>query len=296
MEGFFWVALFALGVAIGSFLNVFTLRYKPEGRFFSLKRTVGRSACMHCHTQLRWFELIPVVSFIIQRGKCNTCRARLSLQYPIIEIVSGLLFVFVPLVIRNSFDIWSVTIITPWFLGVSLFWIVVMLSLLLVVIIDLRHYIIPNSLNFFLGLLGIVWIVLGYGAHIFDNVGKGSFLGSYSLMFGQVSSPLLSHLIGAGVGFLFFFLLVLISKGRGMGVGDVKLMLSLGLLFGWPDIALIGALSFIIGALVSVLLITANKKKMKDKIPFGPFIAISATLVFVWGAGLLHTYFAILGA
>jgi len=101
--------------------------------------------------------------------------------------------------------------------------------------------------------------------------------------------------VGAAAGGIFFFLIVLASRGRAMGMGDVKLITALGLLFGWPDIVLIIFLSFILGAVVSLILMALGRKKISDLVPFGPFIVLAAGLVFFFGARLLSLYFGIIG-
>jgi leader peptidase (prepilin peptidase)/N-methyltransferase len=144
-------------------------------------------------------------------------------------------------------------------------------------------------------LVSLIWIAVGYKTGAFSSVYGASFLKQYAVIFPSFSSAILNHLIGAAAGSLFFLLIVLLSRGKAMGMGDVKLIAALGLLFGWPDVVVIALLAFIIGAIIAAGLLISNKKKMTDKVPFGPFIVIASSIVFFFGAGLMSAYFGIIG-
>lgn len=289
-----FLILFLLGLSFGSFLNVIAFRYNPDGKLFSLKSLKGRSRCPSCQKQLSWYELIPIVSFIIQLGKCRWCKSKISLQYISVEIASALIFVFVPIILKNLFFPFE-SVVSLLFIFSSIIWVVIFLSLILVFLIDLKHFIIPNSLNLFIFLLGIIWSIFAYKIGIFSGITGGSFLKEFSSMFYFPSNPLIAHFVGFLVGSVFFFLIVLLSKGRAMGMGDVKLIAGLGILFGFPDVVLVMALSFIIGAVASSYLMLRRKKKMSDKVPFGPFLVLASFAVFFFGSGLLGLYFGIIG-
>ncbi|MBI5401299.1 prepilin peptidase, partial [Candidatus Wolfebacteria bacterium] len=122
-----------------------------------------------------------------------------------------------------------------------------------------------------------------------------SFLGHYSLLFGSLGNIWVNHIIAAVLAMAFFGLIIGISRGRGMGIGDLKLGGALGLIFGWPDILLVLALSFIVGAAVSVVLILKKTKTMKDIVPFGPFLAIGGALTFFLGYNIINAYFKLFG-
>ena len=252
--------LFIFGVVIGSFLNVVTLRYDGEHFLLDTKAIGGRSQCMHCKKTLRWFELIPIVSFIIQGGRCRQCKARLNIQYPIVELLSGLIFVFVPLTVGPSA------------LAATL-WVAAFEALLVMAVIDIRLGIIPDEINIFLGVVGILLAIAP----------------------GWEGSVVLSTVIGAAVAGVFFAILIGVTRGKGMGMGDLKLAIPLGLIFGWPDIIFVLAFSFIIGAAVGVLAIARGKSSMKSTLPFGPFLALGAATMFFWGAPLIGWYLSILG-
>lgn len=290
------ILLFILGVAFGSFLLVFLGRYDPDKdrQFFSKKRIQGRSRCDSCGIQLRWFELVPIVSYLVQGGKCRYCKSKISSIHFMMEIIVGIIFVSVPLVIKRLFILWFPLTWFWLYIILSIIWILVVVALVSVFYIDKKYSIIPNELNFFLFVLGIIWVVILEKFIKELTIYKGSFLHQYVQMFPILSRPWMNGILGMLFGGILFFLIVYLSGGKAMGVGDIKLIAPLGLLFGWPDIFLIVALSFIIGALYSVVLMIFKKSGLKDMIPFGPFIVISAFIVFYFGAGLMSLYFAII--
>ncbi|MGC9599323.1 MAG: prepilin peptidase [Minisyncoccia bacterium] len=271
--------LFLCGLAIGSFVNVLALRYDGGHFLFDPKAIGGRSHCPHCGRTLGWSELIPVASFFVQRGKCKHCGAPIGLHYPLVELLSGLVFVFVPLWLGENFFL-------------SALWIAAFEALLLVAYIDIRLQIVPDELNGMLVIIAILAAIFSVG---YLGPANHSFLGPYAAPFGLQNSFWASHLAGALFGGAFFGVLVLITRGKGMGVGDVKLGLALGLLFGWPDILLLYGSAFVIGALVGVALLLEKKKTMKSALPFAPFLALGAASIFFFGAAALGWYFRIIG-
>ncbi len=282
--------LFVLGLVLGSFLNVLILRYDPEKKF-TFHTVRGRSHCVSCHTQLRWYELIPVLSFVVQKAKCRSCSAKLSWQYPLIELGLGLIAVGLYALFFHIFPfvspIWLFSFVIP-------FWLLVSMILLFAFVVDMRHFIIPNGTNLLLGCMGIIWTAFLMYAGFESDLAKGSFLLHFAPLIEPWNSILLNHLtgmLGAGV---FFLLIVLMTRGRGMGVGDIKLIAALGLLFGWPDILLVVICSFILGTILVFPLLLARRKKGSDQIPFGPFIILASFLILFWGAGLLGVYFDII--
>jgi prepilin signal peptidase PulO-like enzyme (type II secretory pathway) len=295
----FSLLLFAFGTILGSFLNVVTLRYAPEGRLFSPADIGGRSRCPHCKKTLAWYELIPLLSFLVQRGECRSCSARLSFQYPALECAAGLVVAGVPAVLISF---WSVSpqlfflLQAPWWSYVlAVLWIAISLLLLVVLVVDLRHLIIPNGLNLAIGIVGAcVTAVLALAAGSFPPF-RESFLAQYQLLLSPFSmgaaSVLLNHLIGAIVGWGLFFLLHLIARGRAMGMGDVKLALALGLALGWPDIGLAIALSFIIGGAWGAFALIFRARRFGDRVPFGPFLVLGALLTLALGSSLMGWYF-----
>ena len=301
-----YLFLFIFGLAIGSFLNVVSLRFQPGQRLLDLRIINGRSHCPHCQKTLRWYELIPLLSFIVQFGKCRHCKKKLSLQYPLVEFLSGLIFVSVPLLLTNfqfsppaggfNLSILQLIIIAVWLLIFILF--------LLLSVIDFRHYIIPDSINLSLAALGIILIIFN---QILDSkfqiLNSGSFLGHYALLFdfwplsnvsGQLSA-VSGHLFAAIIAMAFFAAIIILTRGRAMGWGDFKLVGALGLIFGWPDILMIVFLSFIVGAICVTPLLIRKQKTMKDAVPFGPFLIAGSALIFFFGYNIIDGYFKLFG-
>lgn len=292
--------LFIFGLLIGSFLNVVSLRYRPNQRLLDLKIIGGRSKCPDCHKALKWYELIPFVSFLIQAGKCRACGYRISLQYPIVEAISGLIFVFVPLSLIKLFPY---ILHSKFYILVISAWILIFILFLLFSIIDFRLSIIPDQINLSLAVLGIVLMILqttDYGLQT-----TGSFIGHYASLFefnlinnsiiNNLITLIVNHLFAALAALAFFGGIILLSRGKAMGWGDFKLAGALGLIFGWPDILIITVLSFIVGSVFATPFLISGRKKMKDAIPFGPFLATSSALAFFFGFQIMDGYFRLFG-
>lgn len=273
------VFLFLLGLAVGSFLNVVALRYDGEHFTFNPKIIGGRSRCPHCRRTLRWFELIPLVSFLVQRGRCKDCRSRIGFHYPIVELISGFIFILVPAHFGGD----------P---ALSTLWIVAFEILLLMTYIDIRLQIVPDELSVVLGVVAIFAAIFSIGTFGPTNI---SSLAGYAEPFGLQNNFLASHIAGALFGAGFFIFLILVTRGKGMGWGDVKLALPLGFLFGWPDIPFLYGVAFIVGALVGIFLLARKEKTMKSALPFVPFLAIGAAFIFFLGAPAIGWYFNIIG-
>ncbi len=277
------VLRFVIGTAIGSFINVLALRYNPEHSLFTRDVVTGRSHCPSCRRELRWFELIPLLSFVLQGGRCRRCRTKLAFQYPIVELLCGIIFVAVPYSPHGIFS-------PEWF-SITL-WILVLTLLVLIALIDLRESVIPNGVTLSLAIVGMAQAIFLNSLGFIPTL---SFLGYYASLFGLQDSVIMNRLGGAAAGLLLFGLIFILSRGKGMGMGDVKLMGALGLLFGWPDILLISMLSFVSGAVVNAPALIRGAKRMKDVVPFGPFIVFAATMVFFFGQQIIHWYFKIFG-
>ena len=252
------LAFFLFGLCVGSFLNVVIDRL-PQGR--SIVR--GRSACDFCHKILSWYELIPLVSFFFLRGRCKNCHKRLSWQYPLVESITGVifLFTFLSLSMSTSFD-------TMWVLLYLLF----TFSLLLAIFVaDLKYRIIPDELIFALILVSSV----------------------FQLVFAQ--NTLVNHFLSGIISFLLFFLLFFITSGKGMGFGDVKFAFFMGLFLGFPKIIVAFYLAFLTGAFISLILIVRGKKKMKSTVAFGPFLIFATVAALLFGSTLWMWLSRILG-
>ena len=254
MSNFFLIYSFVLGTLIGSFLNVVALRYNTG---MTLR---GRSKCFSCGKNLSWHELIPLFSFLIQLGRCKKCKSKISWQYPVIELLAGVLFVFIfiafpPTTLQASFN--------------TLFYIFITCLLLIMTIYDVKHKIIPDSLVYTFAFLAL--------ARLFISPELGFIIPSFpSLLCG----PILA---------LPFALLFLLSRGTWMGLGDAKLVLGIGWTLG--IVAGISAiiLAFWIGAVASVvwMYIVFRKIKSRYEIPFGPYLILGMYLVLLFGIRII---------
>jgi prepilin signal peptidase PulO-like enzyme (type II secretory pathway) len=279
--------LFVLGLVFGSFGYVLALRYDGDHFLLDPKIVGGRSYCPHCRKVLRWFELIPVISFVVQGGQCRNCKARIGFAYPVIELFSGLLFVAVAARVQDFYGIMG-----PDFWICSALWIAFFFALLLLSIIDIRLGIIPDE--FVVALCAIAVCIAGFSAAHFSGANI-SFFGSYGVFFGLQGNIWINHAIGALAGMLFFGGLVALTRGKGMGIGDVKLAIPLGFLFGWPDILFLTAFAFVSGAAIGLGYISMGKKTMKSALPFGPFLAFGAVFIFFMGFGFMNWYLHAMG-
>jgi leader peptidase (prepilin peptidase)/N-methyltransferase len=263
MSYFFHFILFILGLAVGSFLNVVSFRFKPEDRVFDWKKLGGRSACPYCHKTLYWYELIPLVSFFIQKRKCRTCGGKLSWQYPLVELLSGLILATAP----------------------GPVWIFILLVLLLISLIDFRHYFIPDELIWLLAFLGLISVFLK----------TPSFLGYYAAIFNYSNNIWVNHILGALVGGIFFGLFFYLGRGKIMGGGDVKLGAALGWILGWPDIIVTLLISFLLGGGLGLILLLGRRKTAKDFLPLAPFLTLGVVLTVFFGYQIINNYFALAG-
>lgn len=224
--------LFILGLFFGSFLGVLGDRIVKNKDFIK-----GRSKCDYCKRELAWKDLVPVISYLMLLGRCRYCRKKLSYTYPLIELLTGIVFALTYLFFKDTFSL--------------VFYLIFFSGLITIFFSDLKHGIIPDKIVFPLSTLSLI----------------------YSFYRGNIVVDLLSGVIAFSV----FLLIYLLTRGRGMGFGDVKLVFLLGLALGFPKIVFSLYLSFLTGALVSIILILWGRKKFaKDTIPFGPFLVFGA--------------------
>ena len=276
MAYYSYLILFLIGLAVGSFLNVVSFRFKPENRVFDSRKFSGRSACPYCQKTLRWYELIPMVSFFVQAERCRSCGHQLSWQYPLGELLSGLIFVAVPYILYPESYI------------LSIIWIFVLLILLLISLIDFRHFFIPDELTWLLMVFGFVLIILK---------SQTSFLRHYALLFSfsWLENIWFNHLFAGVAAAVFFGLIFYLGKGKILGGGDIKLAFALGLILGWPDIAAALFFAFLLGGLFGFILLISRRKTMKDYLPLAPFLAIGVGLTLFFGYQIINAYFSLIG-
>lgn len=250
-----FIFIFLLGTIIGSFLNVVIYRFNTGKSIVH-----GRSICMTCNRTLRWYELVPIFSFLIQSGKCRRCATTISHQYPLVEFGTGLIFAL------TAFHFLKVLVFSQGTYIVLVTVFSFLFSLLMVLsVYDIRHKILPNRLVYIYSAVAFLTVFI-------NTSGIGSFFVMPSL-FAVTAGPLFA---------LPFALLWLLSKGKWMGLGDAKLILGLGWMLGpLASLAMI-TLSFWIGAVVSLVIMffSSRKMTMKTEIPFAPFLIISTLIVF----------------
>ncbi len=275
--------LFASGLAIGSFLNVVIFRYDGEQPLFSFKGLGGRSHCMRCRAQLKWYDLVPLFSYIFLRGKCRACKARISPQYPLVELVTACAFLLPALFFYPHY---SFPVMHPHAALMAALWLPVIALMIILAVVDMRLMLIPDETVVGLSLVGLA--LSSY---------QDSFLGAYAALFPQFASPFLNHLAGAVFGLASLGLIVLLSRGRAMGMGDVKFAGAMGLIIGFPDIVFALALSFLIGGIWSMGLLGLKWGRgttMKTMVPFGPFMVAGFFIHIFYMEKLMAWYFALL--
>ncbi|MGB7606077.1 MAG: prepilin peptidase [Lutisporaceae bacterium] len=240
------IIIFLLGLAIGSFLNVCIYRIPSK-----ISVSYPPSHCPTCEHKLNALDLIPVLGFLINRGRCRYCKEKISIKYPIIELITAAIF----LLLFNKF-------------GLSIYFLkyAVLTSLLVIItLIDLKTQEIPDELIIF----GLI---------------TGLLLNLYDIKLNMLQG-IMGFLLGGGT----FLIIAMVTRGA-MGGGDIKLMAVLGLFLGWKMVILVALLSFLLGAIISLVLIIAKIKGRKDYIPFGPFIATAALITIFHGSQILHLY------
>ncbi len=261
------IVLFFIGLAVGSFLNVVVLRHEKD------EKITGRSHCMSCGRQLTWKELFPLFSYLFQWGKCKWCGAKLSLQYPLVELVTSIVFVLVyyHVLYGETFTFFNIAILILHLIVWSLFIVITMY--------DFHTKLIPDEFSYTLAFTAFVTIFINNSGFVL---------------------PVFWHVLAGPILFLPFYILWKISDGRWLGLGDGKLALGIGWFLGLSLGATALLFSFWVGAGVSLLIIAwqkiAGKNKedkltLKSEVPFGPFMIFGTLLVYVFQinmfAGLL---------
>lgn len=279
MYAYFMIIFFVLGTIIGSFLNVVLFRFNTG------KTIMGRSKCFSCRRTLSPIDLVPFFSYVAFGGKCRTCKSRISIQYPLVELATGVLFAGV----YSLFEPLSYIHPTQFVAQVA-YALVIMSILVLITVYDMRHKIIPDTFVFIFGALSFATLFLG-----FDSFGEL-----------QTRVPQLLELVSGLLLAFPFYLLWLVSDGRWMGFGDAKLALCFGWSLGLSRGATAIIFGFLIGAVVSILLLIASKfsekyahKKvfgitvpklsMKSEVPFAPFLIAGLLIVFFFGYNMFDS-------
>jgi leader peptidase (prepilin peptidase)/N-methyltransferase len=248
-----WIYALAavFGAAIGSFLNVCIVRI-PEGKSIIFPP----SHCLQCGQPIRFYDNIPIVSYIFLKGKCRSCRQKISLRYPLVEFLTAFM-----------------AVILLWKFGVSvkyLFSFLFVCVLIVIAFIDLDHQIIPDIIT--LPGIPICFAV----AVLFMDI--------------TLFEAALGLLIGGGSLYLVAFLYELITKREGMGGGDIKLLAMLGAFWGWKSLLFILLLSSFSGAFVGICLMILKGKNMKYAVPFGPFLSLAGVVYIFLGDAFMRFF------
>lgn len=228
---------------------------------------VDRSYCDSCEKKLNWYDMIPVLSFFLLRGKCRFCKSSLSFYYPAVELITAILFVTISFFVigGEQFLIFNFQlnpnslIFNHYFLISLIYYLFIVSSLVVIFFSDLKYGIIPDKIVFSAVLVSLLYFFI------------------YHLSF-------IIYFVSAVGAFLFFLFLYLITRGRGMGFGDVKLSFLMGLFLGFPKIITAFYIAFLTGAIVSLILVLWEKKKFREgTIPFGPFLVFGTLLGLLLG-------------
>lgn len=244
MEVYF---LILFGLILGSFFNAWALRTVKNESIIK-----GRSKCSACNHQLSWCDLVPVISFVFLKGRCQYCHQSISWQYPAVELVTAILFLGLYVKFGLSFNFFFTALTTSF--------------LLLIFLTDARAYVIPDKFSW----SGIIIILM-------MQIWRHADLGNLSL----------AALIGGG----FFLLQYVISRGRWIGAGDIGLGVLMGIILGFPLILIALALAYIGGTILVLLLIVLGKKPVNSQIPFGAYLAVATFITLIWGFDWLGRLF-----
>jgi leader peptidase (prepilin peptidase) / N-methyltransferase len=249
----FLLFAFLFGAIVGSFLNVCIYRIPNKRSIVS-----PPSSCPQCGHRIRWYQNIPIVSYLFLGGRCSSCQAQISLRYPGIEALTGGLFCLTLSVFGFS-------------LATLVYWVFIS-SLIVVTFVDIDHQIIPDVIS-------IPGIVLG-------------FIFSFIIPWVTWLDSLVGILVGGGVLLSIAWIYEKLAKREGMGGGDIKLLAMLGSFMGWKAVLPIIFLASLAGTLIGVPLMFLQRGDTKFAIPFGPFLAISAIVYLFWGAQIVQWYFS----
>ncbi|MEM7008214.1 MAG: prepilin peptidase [Thermodesulfobacteriota bacterium] len=258
-----YIVSFILGSVVGSFLNVCIYRIPREESIVH-----PGSHCTSCGSPIRFYNNIPILSYFFLKGRCTDCGANISKIYPIVELITGLLF-----------------FATVYYFGITieaLFYLILFSALLVITFIDIEHLIIPNVITYPGILVGLV-----FGALRTNLETSLSALESFSVSFYNFFEllrqvPILDSIFGIIVGGAVLLIVALIyqayKKRQGIGIGDVKLLAMIGAFFGWEGVLFTIFLASIVGSAVGISIIIAQKGDLKYQMPFGPFLSIAAVI------------------
>jgi len=259
---YFGILAFVFGAVVGSFLNVCVHRMPREESIVN-----PPSHCPSCNQRIFWYDNVPLVSYAVLQGRCRHCRARISPRYVLVELLTAVLF----LIVWGKFTGWLI----------PLYWIVVA-GLLVATFIDLEHYIIPNEITY-------GGIVLGLALSPINPV-----LRAEHSVFGAMLQSVFGMVIGGGLLLGIAWIGGKVFKKEAMGMGDVKLLAAIGAFMGWQATLFTLFISSVVGAVVGLTLVLAQRKGWQSRLPYGPYIALGALIWMLCGTALVDWYLAFL--
>ena len=249
---FYSFLIFILGTCLGSFANVCIYRLPKNKQIIS-----GRSFCPNCKKKISWYDNLPLISYINLNSKCRKCDKSISPRYFIVELITGITFLFIYLNFQNPLTIIFLSILS--------------LILIIIFFIDLENFIIPDSLNFTI-----------MGLALLKN-----FLPNFNTsLIHEIDQSIIGGMVGYLSIWLIIFLYKTIKKIDGMGLGDAKLMAAIGFLFGWQSVPFVLFVSSILGLIFVIPSLIKKQKNMRTEIPFGPFIILACLIYFAYGSQL----------
>lgn len=252
--------VFIFGTIIGSFLNVCIFRIPLEQSI-----AFPPSHCMSCGKRLKWYDMFPIISWIMLKGKCRFCGRKISYRYPLVEFMTGIIFFVVYLKYGFSFDLVKYLIFS---------------SLIIVIgLIDLDTTDVYTSTIIFGIISAVTLIIIGYVLY------KMNLNTNFSVV-----NCILGGAIGAGFILFIMVLAHIVFKANGMGSGDIEICFVCGMFLGVKSIIFMLFLSVLVGGIIGILLVLLGKKKKTDYIPFGPFIALSSIISILFGQEIINWY------
>ncbi len=256
------IFIFLFGLIIGSFLNVVIYRLKFGGSI-----VYGRSKCPQCGHILGFWDLVPILSFIFLRGKCRYCHKKISAQYPLVEITTALIFLY----IFNQLSIINYQLLIQY-----CYLLFIICCLIIIFVYDLKHFLILDKILVFGAVISVIFQIALF---ILD---KNTFH-FWSLLYGLL------------IGGIFLGALYFLSRGKWLGLGDVKFGLLMAFWLGSPKVVIALFFAFVIGGILSAILLILHKKKLNSQVPFGPFLALGTLLALLWGGQIFSWYLGWLG-
>jgi len=267
-EIFTYILSFIFGSIIGSFLNVCIYRLPREESI-----AYPRSHCTSCDQSISFYNNIPILSYLFLNGKCSNCKSKISPRYPIVEILTGLLFLA---------TVWSFGLTTQ-----TLFYLIFLSSIVAITFIDLEHMIIPNVITYPGIIVGILYNALKTDwDNSSESISKFSFgIQDFFSLLNElpILNSLFGVILGGGILLVIAYSYEIIKKRQGMGMGDVKLLAMIGAFFGWEGVLFVIFLGSILGSVIGISIIIAKRGDLKYALPFGPFLSIAAVIYIFTG-------------